>query len=146
MSGFMWKATVHNVRRALKEVNAFDWEGDYRPAAREALKQILEDEVDKEVEQYLGRAWYERRAEGNREDYRNGFRIRHLLTDIGDLVVRMPRTRKKFISRILEAYRRRMRTVDQLILACFVLGMSTRKVSTALVSLLRERVLCHDRQ
>jgi transposase-like protein len=136
----MWKATVRNVRRAFKEVNAFEWEGDYRPAAREALKKILEDEVDKEVEQYLGRGWYERRGEGSREDYRNGFRIRHLLTEIGDLVVRMPRTRKKFISRILEAYRRRMRTVDQLILACFVLGMSTRKVSTALLSLLGETV------
>jgi putative transposase len=140
MSSFMWKATVRNVRRAFKEVNAFEWEGDYRPAAREALKKILEDEVDKEVEQYLGRGWYERRGEGSREDYRNGFRIRHLLTEIGDLVVRMPRTRKKFISRILEAYRRRMRTVDQLILACFVLGMSTRKVSTALLSLLGETV------
>lgn len=140
MSGFMWKATVRNVNRALKEVNAFEWEGDYRPAAREALKRILEDEVEKEVEQYLGRAWYERRGEGIREDYRNGFRIRHLLTEIGDLVVRMPRTRKRFVSRVLEAYRRRVRTVDQLILACFVLGMSTRKVSTALLSLLGERV------
>jgi len=59
---------------------------------------------------------------------------------MGDLVVRMPRTRKRFVSRVLEAYRRRVRTVDQLILACFVLGMSTRKVSTALVSLLGERV------
>lgn len=140
MSGFLWKATVRNVRRAYKEVNAFEWEGDYRPAAREALKRILEDEVDKEQEQYLGRGWYERRGEGKRGDYRNGFRIRHLLTEIGDLVVRMPRTRKRFASRILEAYRRRMRTVDQLILACFVLGMSTRKVSTALLSLLGERV------
>ncbi len=27
MSGFMWKATVRNVNRALKEVNAFEWEG-----------------------------------------------------------------------------------------------------------------------
>jgi len=30
--------------------------------------------------------------------------------------------------------------VDQLIMACFVLGMSTRKVSTALFSFLGERV------
>ena len=56
MSGFMWKATVRNVRLALKEVNAFEWGGGYRPVAREALKRILEDEVDKEVDQYLGRA------------------------------------------------------------------------------------------
>jgi len=26
MSSFMWKATVRNVNRALKEVNAFEWE------------------------------------------------------------------------------------------------------------------------
>jgi len=140
MSGFMWKATPRNVRRAVKEVNAFEWEGDHRPAAREALKRILEDEVDKELEQYLGRAWYERRGEGKRQDYRSGFRIRHVLTELGDLMVRIPRSRKRFMSRVLEAYRRRMRTVDQLILACFVLGMSTRKVSAALFSLLGERV------
>jgi hypothetical protein len=47
----MWKATVRNVRLVFKEVNAFGWEGDYRPAAREALQKILEDEVDKELEQ-----------------------------------------------------------------------------------------------
>jgi hypothetical protein len=68
LSGYLWKATVRNVRRAFKEVNAFEWEGDYRPAAREALKKILEDEVDRELEQYLGRAWYERRGEGKRGD------------------------------------------------------------------------------
>ena len=140
MSGFLWKATVRNVNRALKEINAFEWEGDYRPAAREALKRILEDEVDEELEQYLGRGRYERRGKGVWGDYRNGSRIRHVLTELGDLMVRIPRTRKKFVSRVLEAYRRRMRTVDQLILACFVLGMSTRKVSAALFSLLGERV------
>ena len=59
---------------------------------------------------------------------------------------RMPRTRKKFVSSILEAYRRRMQTVDQLILACFVLGMSPRKASAALVSVLGERVSANDRQ
>ena len=30
MSGYLWKATVRNVNRALKEINAFEWEGDYR--------------------------------------------------------------------------------------------------------------------
>jgi hypothetical protein len=29
MSGYLWKATVRNVNRALKEINAFEWEGDY---------------------------------------------------------------------------------------------------------------------
>jgi hypothetical protein len=87
MSGFLWKATVRNVNRALKEINAFEWEGDYRPAAREALKRILEDEVGEELEQYLGRGRYERREEGVWGDYRNSSRIRHILTELGDLMV-----------------------------------------------------------
>jgi len=140
MSGFLWKATARNVNRALKEINGFEWEGDYRAEAANRLKELLEEKMDEELEQYLGRAKHERREKGDREDYRNGSYVRHLLTEIGDLILQIPRSRKRFVSRVLEAYKRRSRTVDQLIMACFVLGMSTRKVSTALLSLLGERV------
>jgi transposase-like protein len=140
MSGFLWKATARNVNRALKEINAFEWEGDYRAEARNRLKELLEERMDEELEQYLGRAKYARKKGGDAEDYRNGSYLRHLLTEIGDLILRIRRTRKGFISKVLEAYKRRSRSVEQLIMACFVLGMSTRKVSTALLSLLGERV------
>ena len=140
MSGFLWKRTVRNVNRALKEVNAFEWEGDYRFATRNKLKEILEGGMETEVEQHLGRQRYERRDGGDQEDYRNGSRRRHFLTELGDLILRIPRTRKGFNLKVLEAYKRRSLSVDQLIMACFVLGMSTRKVSTALLSLLGERV------
>ncbi len=140
MSGFLWKATARNVNRALREINAFEWEGDYRVEARSRLKELLEEGMDEELEQYLGRAKHERIGEGDAEDYRNGSYLRHLLTEIGDLILRIRRTRKGFISKVLEAYKRRSRSVDQLIMACFVLGMSTRKVSTALLSLLGEKV------
>lgn len=49
MSGYLWKATVRNVNRVLKEVNAFEWEygfaweEDYRSWVREALRNILEN-------------------------------------------------------------------------------------------------------
>lgn len=142
MSGYLWRATVRNVNWALKEVNAFEWEGDYRFAARLKLKEVLEGGMETEVERHLGRERYERRDRecGDLQDYRNGRRPRHFLTELGDLILRIPRTRKGYISKVLEAYKRRSRSVDQLIMACFVLGMSTRKVSTALLSLLGERV------
>ena len=140
MSGYLWKATVRNVNRALREINAFEWEGDYRVEARSRLKEVLEERMDEELERYLGRGKYERKKEGDAEDYRNGFYLRHLLTEIGDLILRIRRTRKGFESKVLEAYQRRSCSVDQLIMACFVLGMSTRKVSTALLSLLGEKV------
>ena len=140
MSGYLWKATVRNVNRGLKEINAFEWEGDYRAEARNRLKELLEERMGEELGQYLGRARHERREGRDPEDYRNGSYLRHLLTEIGDLILRIPRSRKGFMSKVLEAYKRRSRTVDQLIMACFVLGMSTRKVSTALLSLLGEKI------
>jgi len=140
MSGYLWKATARNVNRALKEINSFEWEGDYRAEARNRLKELLEERMDEELEQHLGRAKYERKEEGDAEDYRNGSYLRHLLTEIGDLILRIRRTRKGFVSKVLEVYKRRSRSVDQLIMACFVLGMSTRKVSTALLSVLGETV------
>ncbi len=141
MSGYAWKATVRNVNRALREVNAFEWEGDYRPATAQRLKALLEDRVEEELEIYLGRARHERREADDREDYRNGSYDRHVLTEVGDILLQMPRSRKKgFASKVLEAYRRRSRSIDQLIMACFILGMSTRKVATALLSLLGERI------
>ena len=85
-----------------------------------------------EVEQHLGRERYERRESGDREDYRNGSYLRHFLAEMGDLIVRIPRTRKGFISKVLEAYQRRSRSVDHLMMACFVLGMSTSPVGWAL--------------
>ena len=42
MAGYLWKATVRNVNRALKEINAFEWEGDYRAETGNRLKALLE--------------------------------------------------------------------------------------------------------
>ena len=65
MSEFLWKATARNVNPALKEINAFEWEGDYRAEARNRLKELLEEKMDAELEQYLRRAKHERREKGD---------------------------------------------------------------------------------
>jgi hypothetical protein len=59
MSGYLWRATVRNVNRALKEINAFEWEGDYRAETGNRLKALLEERMDEELELYLGRAKHE---------------------------------------------------------------------------------------
>jgi hypothetical protein len=63
------------------------WESDYRFAAREALVRILEDRMEDRLERYL-------RDIGRRlSDRRNGYFSRHLLTEIGDIELHVPRTR-----------------------------------------------------
>jgi len=129
-------ATITSVNRALKEINAFEYEGDYRPATRQALKEILESSYTNEVDEYLGRGWHERRSDETVKDYRNGTQRRRFLTELGKVELSLSRTRKRFISKVLRSYARRGKHIDRLILACFVLGMSTRKVAEALLPLL----------
>lgn len=54
------RATVRNVNRALKEVNSFQWEGEFKTLAKEALKKILEDRMEEELGNYVGLPAYER--------------------------------------------------------------------------------------
>ena len=132
-------ATVRNVNRALKEIKAFEWEGDFKPMARQALKDLLETRLEDEMTEFLGFDRYDHAPD--RLDYRNGHYIRHLLTEMGDLELLIPRTRKGgFHSSLVERYARRPRSVDQVLLACFCLGLSTRKAASVLAPILGEKV------
>lgn len=135
----MLLATPCNVSRAMEEINAFEWEGDFKPVARQALKQLVEKRLEEEMAEYLGVSRYEHAAD--RHDYRNGHYVRHLLTEMGDLELLVPRSRKGgFPTRLFERYARRCRSVDKVLLACFCLGLSTRKAASVLAPVLAEKV------
>mgnify|MGYP001115695473 FL=1 len=112
----------------IKEMNlSAEWDSDYRLAAREALVHILEDRMEDRLEHYLQEV-------GRRlSDRRNGYFSRHLLTEIGDIELSVPRTRRWSAVEVVRAYARRVDQVERMILACFVLGLSTRKVAHALM-------------
>jgi putative transposase len=132
-------ATARNVSRAIKEINAFEWEGDFKPMARQALKQLLEDRLEEEMATHLGVARYEHGQE--RVDYRNGHYVRHLLTEMGDLELLVPRGRNGgFPTQLFKRYARRCGSIDRVLLACFCLGLSTRKAASVLAPVLEETV------
>jgi transposase-like protein len=133
------QATSRNVSRAIQEINGFEWEGDFKPMARQALKALLEEQLDKDMAGHLGVSPYERAAD--RQDYRNGYYTRHLLSEMGDLELLVPRSRRgKFATKLFERYARRCRSVDRVLLACFCLGLSTRKAASVLAPVLGEKV------
>ena len=133
------QATPRNVSRAIGEINGFEWEGDFKPMARQALKELLENRLDQEMTDYLGVSRYEHASD--RHDYRNGHYVRHLLTEMGDVELLVPRRRKgKFPSKLFQRYARRCRSVDRVLLACFCLGLSTRKAASVLAPVLGEKV------
>ena len=63
------QATARNVSRAIKEINAFEWEGDYRPAALQVLKQLMDKRLEEEMAEYLGLSRYAHAPD--RAGYRN---------------------------------------------------------------------------
>lgn len=128
--------SVKQAARMLKQMNvqAPAW-GDYRVASREAVRQVLEDRMHG----LLGNRIAELAASGV-QDRRNGIYRRWLLTGLGPIELSVPRSRTMSGIAVLRRYARREATVDRLVLACFVLGLSTRKVGEALLPLLGERI------
>jgi putative transposase len=105
--------------------------GCYRPLGGEALVRIVENRMAEAVDAHL-----ERMAEPEMATRRNGSYKRRLLTDLGDIELEVPRTRRYSPVSVIRAYGRRAGEVDSMILACFVLGLSTRKVAEALLPVL----------
>lgn len=77
-------------------------------------------------------------------DRRNGYFPRHLLTELGDLELRIPRPRTCSALGILRevggGLARRVGHVERMILLAFCLGLSPRKVERALLPILGEKI------
>jgi transposase-like protein len=117
------------------QAQGIEWGEDYRRAAGDALKGILAGRMAAEIDRHL-----DEMAARGQADRRNGSYARHLLTELGDIELCVPRTRHYSSIGVVRAYARRARQLDRMILACFVLGLSTRKVATALLPVLGRRI------
>lgn len=106
----------------------------YQEVGHQAIGDFLRDRMKKSISDQLNRLPEEV------SDRRNGSYQRHVLTEIGDILLTVPRTRTYTPLNILEAYARRSKEVDRLILACFLLGLSTRKVGKVPVTILGEKI------
>jgi putative transposase len=129
-------ATIKSLPAAFEMLKAMqaegvEWGEDYRAGARHALAELLEGRMEQLIDERL-----ERMAELGQADRRNGCYRRHLLTELGDLELHVPRTRTFSALKVVRAYARRAKDVDRMILACFLLGLSTRKVAIALLPIL----------
>jgi transposase-like protein len=113
------------------QAQGLDWGEGYRGLGRAAIAAILQGQMAQAIDQHL-----DRMAALDEADRRNGSYPRHLLTELGDIELAVPRTRRFAPIAVVRAYARRPEPVDRMILSCFVLGLSVRKVSEALLPIL----------
>ncbi|MDH3472545.1 MAG: IS256 family transposase [Rhodospirillales bacterium] len=133
-------ATIKSLPRAFRmmkamQVQGIEWGEDYRHAARAALQEVLEGRMAAGIDRHLA----EMAARGA-ADRRNGTYRRWLMTELGEIELSVPRTRSWSALAVVRAYARRAAHIDRMILACFVLGLSTRKVAIALLPILGRRI------
>ena len=82
--------SVSKAYKVIKEISSqgVSWGEDYRFYSRMALKQFLEGRMKVNLDSYL-----EEMAVRGEDDRRNGRYSRHLLTELGDVELEVPRTR-----------------------------------------------------
>jgi putative transposase len=129
-------ATIRSLPAAFEVVKAMradglDWGEGYRPLGRQVLAEIIETEMAAAVDRHLESLEAEDAA-----DRRNGCYRRGLLTELGDIELSVPRTRRYCPTEVVRAYARRSPEIDRTILSGFVLGLSTRKLGEVLLGLL----------
>jgi transposase-like protein len=129
-------ATIESLPMAFEFVKAMQatglgWDEGYRPLGRQAIAEIIEAEMTAAVDRHLDELEADAPA-----DRRNGFYRRHLLTELGDIELCVPRTRRYSPVEVVRAYARRTPEIDRVILSAFVLGLSTRKVGETLLAIL----------
>ena len=107
---------------------------------REESRRVIEALYADEVNQYLNRMASLVNENGNKLVVRNGYHKKRIIqTSCGNIEVKLPRlddrkADEKFISKILPPFVRKTPTVETLIAALYLAGVSTNKFQEALAS------------
>ena len=123
------------------------WPHDGRPGSlgeliHTAVRRAIEVAVDEELTAALSARLYERG--GDRGGYRNGTKARTLTGSTGPLPLTVPRARlftptgrREWASTLLPRYQRRLREVNEAVVATYLAGANTRRLRGALGPLLK---------
>lgn len=114
---------------------------------REGARKMLQAAIEQEVTDYINSLSDKTDAKGRRMVIRNGYLPeRSILTGIGPIKIKQPRVRDKreerqhFTSAILPRYMRRIPSIDNLIPALYLRGISTGDFTEALSAILGDSV------
>jgi len=124
--------------RMQQEMNAFLQEGITSSAEplsqfiRLAVQGMVQQAIEQEVTDYLGRERYERQPET--QGYRNGYKPGHIRSAEGEISFAVPQvrdTREPYRSKLLEFLRGNSDVLEYLVMQMYSRGLSTRDVEDA---------------
>jgi transposase-like protein len=99
---------------------------------------VIQEALERETTERLGRAPYERRGPGETlRGYRNGYEPAHLRTAEGEVAIQMPQVQQwagggPYRSRLMAFLGRHSDVLERLAVEMYVRGLSVRGIETAL--------------
>jgi putative transposase len=113
---------------------------DLRTLCQGAIRVALEVVLEEEIRALVGAKKWERQAQ--RVDSRNGTYLRRLVTSMGAVDLKVPRSREGGSAggAVFERYKRRSAEVDDAMVAAYVHGASTRDIGQITEALMGEHV------
>lgn len=100
------------------------------------LKDIIQNILEAEMEDHLGRDKYERNPENNSKNYRNGYSKKNIRSSFGDIDVDIPRDRNaEFEPKVIKKYETVCNELDKKVIGLYARGMSTRDIQAEIEDL-----------
>jgi len=131
---------MEETKRKEETSSTLTWE-HLEPFIRTKVQELVQELLEQEVAEHLGRQRYERR-EGGQGGYRNGYgRPRQLAMQGGTISVRRPRVREldeEFVSRVLPLFKRHTREVGVMLPELYLHGLALGDFDLAIRGLLGE--------
>lgn len=127
------------IRKEIEELlskGLHEYEGDLTGTlVRLGAQQFLQELLEQELTQFLGRGHYERRAHGEElKGYRNGYEPGRVRTAEGEIPVYIPQvrnTRERFESALLGFLSQHTDVLERLVVEMYARGLSTRDIEDA---------------
>ena len=105
---------------------------DIMQAMKEMFRDVIEQVMEVEMDDELGRERCQRSAEpeGQVRNYRNGYSKKTVKTQLGEVEIKVPRDRQgNYEPKIIGKYDRNAEGMEEKILALYACGMSQRDIS-----------------
>jgi Transposase and inactivated derivatives len=97
---------------------------------------VMQQLLEAEMEEHLGRSKYERSADEDNKNYRNGYSQKSIKSSFGDVNLDVPRDRKaEFEPKVVKKYETVCNELDKKIIALYARGMSDRDIQAEMEEL-----------
>lgn len=100
------------------------------------LKDVMQQLLEAEMEDHLGRDRYERRENTSEKNYRNGHSSKNVRSSYGDVELDIPRDRNaEFEPKVVKKYETVCNELDKKIISLYARGMSARDIQAEMEEL-----------